>query len=237
MQIFRDPILGTVVQKDLPAGHMTMVRVLMEEQIRGIPHIYSIEMLSPKASFLSLMEEHLGDVSLQDVLDAHRLKRSEKAALLDGLLSTLEKLHRLGIFHPNLNPDHLMVRDGRLYITCLDDALYLSEEKQPQKTDEEALSKAGQTEKIEKTASKADLQSCLAAEPVNPSESISEHANTVRTHTIQDLHAVAELLIKTDPFRFARIIRKARKAGGKDGYASLQEMRDDLQKSADRLLL
>lgn len=105
----------------------------------GMPKVYSCRM---EQGCCVVEEEYIDGISLQELIDGGEKMAPERAiAITSSVCRTLLRLHRKGIIHRDVKPEHVMLTpEGKLYLIDLDAAMRILPEK---KSDTRLLGTAG----------------------------------------------------------------------------------------------
>ena len=105
----------------------------------GMPKVYSCRM---EQGCCVVEEEYIDGISLQELIDGGEKMAPERAiAITSSVCRALLRLHRKGIIHRDVKPEHVMLTpEGKLYLIDLDAAMRILPEK---KSDTRLLGTAG----------------------------------------------------------------------------------------------
>ncbi|MGN0715150.1 MAG: serine/threonine-protein kinase, partial [Anaerovoracaceae bacterium] len=94
----------------------------------GLPRVYSCRM---EQGCCVVEEEYIDGISLQELIDGGEKMSAQRAvSITSSLCRTLLHLHRNGIIHRDVKPEHLMLTpEGKLYLIDLDAAMRILPDK------------------------------------------------------------------------------------------------------------
>ena len=94
----------------------------------GLPRVYSCRM---EQGCCVVEEEYIDGISLQELIDGgEKMSALRAVSITSSLCKTLLHLHRNGIIHRDVKPEHLMLTpEGKLYLIDLDAAMRILPDK------------------------------------------------------------------------------------------------------------
>ena len=94
----------------------------------GLPRVYSCRM---EQGCCVVEEEYIDGISLQELIDSgEKMSALRAVSITSSLCKTLLHLHRNGIIHRDVKPEHLMLTpEGKLYLIDLDAAMRILPDK------------------------------------------------------------------------------------------------------------
>lgn len=193
----------------------------------GMPKVYSCRM---EQGCCVVEEEYIDGISLQELIDGGEKMAPERAiAITSSVCRTLLRLHRKGIIHRDVKPEHVMLTpEGKLYLIDLDASMRILPEK---KSDTRLLGTAGYAAPEQFGLNRSDVRTDIFAVGILLNLLLTgEHPAVVRFregalgHIIETCTAInpqdryqnmTELLEDLEKARGLR--RAGRKTGGKTG--------------------
>lgn len=115
-------------------------QILAEHQSGGgLPKVYSCRM---EQGCCVVEEEFIDSISLQELIDGGEKMTPQRAvSVISSVCRTLLHLHRKGVIHRDVKPEHVMLTpEGKIYLIDLDAAMWILPEK---KSDTRLLGTAG----------------------------------------------------------------------------------------------
>ena len=105
----------------------------------GLPQVYSCRM---EQGCCVVEEEFINGISLQELIDGGEKMTPQRAvSVISSVCRTLLHLHRKGVIHRDVKPEHVMLTpEGKIYLIDLDAAMRILPEK---KSDTRLLGTAG----------------------------------------------------------------------------------------------
>ncbi len=119
---------GTVFVLRIYDREIAAYKMLEGRDIPGIPKVIACRLIQ---GWFCAWEEYIDGVSLQEMVDGGARMDEERARDLTlRLCSALSSLHKMGIIHRDVKPEHVMLTaEGELYLIDLDAAMRLAPEK------------------------------------------------------------------------------------------------------------